>query len=275
MGWTGVGAGPRRARPTPAAGGSGTGWPRPASTTCSRVEFVGVVGVLFVVGAALGFAIFGGAAARRSCSAPSPPASRSRPTAAGAGPGVRCAQEAWPRMIEEIRILTGALGRSIPQALFEVGRRGPVELQPAFAAAHREWLVSTDFARTVARAEGRASPTRPPTPPARRCSSPTSSAAPTSTAASRRWSRTASRTCRAARTPGRSRPACGSPAGSCSSSRSAWRSPGMSVGNGRAAYATPFGQLAVAARHRHGRRSAGCGPGRSCACPRRSGCSSR
>ena len=31
------------------------------------------------------------------------------------------AQEAWPRMIEEIRILTGSLGRSIPQALFEVG----------------------------------------------------------------------------------------------------------------------------------------------------------
>jgi tight adherence protein B len=52
-------------------------------------------------------------------------------------------------MIEEIRIRTGALGRSIPQALFEVGRRGPVEMQPAFEAAHREWLASTDFARTV------------------------------------------------------------------------------------------------------------------------------
>ena len=52
-------------------------------------------------------------------------------------------------MIEEIRILTGSLGRSIPQALFEVGRRGPEELRPAFEAAHREWLLSTDFARTV------------------------------------------------------------------------------------------------------------------------------
>ncbi|MGH9061680.1 MAG: type II secretion system F family protein, partial [Acidimicrobiales bacterium] len=31
-----------------------------------------------------------------------------------------------------------------------VGRRGPSELRPAFAAAEREWLVSTDFARTVA-----------------------------------------------------------------------------------------------------------------------------
>jgi tight adherence protein B len=59
------------------------------------------------------------------------------------------AQEAWPRIIEEIRILTGAVGRSIPQALFEAGRRAPAELQPAFDAAHREWLITTDFFRTV------------------------------------------------------------------------------------------------------------------------------
>ena len=32
--------------------------------------------------------------------------------------------DAWPRLIEEIRILTASLGRSIPQALFEVGRHG-------------------------------------------------------------------------------------------------------------------------------------------------------
>jgi tight adherence protein B len=52
-------------------------------------------------------------------------------------------------MIEEIRLHTGSLGRSIPQALFEVGRRAPDELKPAFAAAEREWLISTDFERTV------------------------------------------------------------------------------------------------------------------------------
>jgi tight adherence protein B len=57
--------------------------------------------------------------------------------------------EAWPRLIEEMRILTSSAGRSIPQALFEVGRRAPVELQPAFEAAHREWLLTTDFARTT------------------------------------------------------------------------------------------------------------------------------
>jgi tight adherence protein B len=60
------------------------------------------------------------------------------------------AREAWPRMIEEIRLLTGSVGRSIPQALFDVGRRAPEELRPAFAAAHREWVLSTDFERTLA-----------------------------------------------------------------------------------------------------------------------------
>ncbi len=59
------------------------------------------------------------------------------------------ARDAWPRMIEEIRLQTGALGRSIPQALFEVGRRGPPELRGAFATGEREWLLSTDFERTV------------------------------------------------------------------------------------------------------------------------------
>src|SRR5204862_7241052 len=63
--------------------------------------------------------------------------------------------EAWPRMIEEVALLTGSLGRSIPQALFEVGARGPVEMRPAFAAAHREWLLTTDFARTVEVLKGR------------------------------------------------------------------------------------------------------------------------
>jgi tight adherence protein B len=30
-----------------------------------------------------------------------------------------------------------------------VGGRGPAELRPAFQAAHREWLITTDFARTI------------------------------------------------------------------------------------------------------------------------------
>jgi tight adherence protein B len=59
------------------------------------------------------------------------------------------ARDAWPRLIEEIRLQTGALGRSIPQALFEVGRRAPVEMGAAFALAEREWLLTTDLGRTV------------------------------------------------------------------------------------------------------------------------------
>ena len=59
------------------------------------------------------------------------------------------ANDAWPAIIEEIRIHAGNLGRSIPQSLHEAGRRAPADLQPAFAAAPREWLLSTDFPRTL------------------------------------------------------------------------------------------------------------------------------
>ena len=52
-------------------------------------------------------------------------------------------------MIEELRLQATTLGRSIPQALFDVGGRAPVELRPAFAAAQREWLITTDFTRTL------------------------------------------------------------------------------------------------------------------------------
>jgi len=111
-------------------------------------EFAAVVMVLFFLAALVAFAVFGGIAAALAVGAfaatfPAAAYRRRRSTR------LSRAQEAWPRMIEEIRILTGSLGRSIPQALFEVGRRGPVELRPAFAAAQREWLLSTDFDRTL------------------------------------------------------------------------------------------------------------------------------
>ena len=60
------------------------------------------------------------------------------------------AAEAWPRMIEEVRLLCGSLGRPIPQALLEVGRNAPPEMASAFAEATREWKISTDFERCVA-----------------------------------------------------------------------------------------------------------------------------
>ncbi|MFT6942918.1 MAG: tight adherence protein B, partial [Nitriliruptoraceae bacterium] len=59
------------------------------------------------------------------------------------------AREAWPRMLEELRLQVVSLGRSVPQALFTVGARGPLELRPAFDAARREWVMSTDFGRTL------------------------------------------------------------------------------------------------------------------------------
>lgn len=66
----------------------------------------------------------------------------------------------WPRLLEEIRLRTGSLGRSIPQALFEAGRSAPPEWRAAFVAAEREWLLTVDLGRTLALLkEGLADPT--------------------------------------------------------------------------------------------------------------------
>jgi tight adherence protein B len=113
------------------------------------IELVAVEVVLFVVASAFGWAIWGGAlapAAAGTVAATVPIASaRARRRARR-----ELAREAWPRMIEEIRLQAVSLGRSIPQALLDVGLRGPQEMRPAFAAAQREWLISTDLDRTLA-----------------------------------------------------------------------------------------------------------------------------
>lgn len=57
--------------------------------------------------------------------------------------------EAWPRMIEEIRVRVGSVGQPIPQALLETGVNGPLPLSRAFAAAQRQWALTTDFEETV------------------------------------------------------------------------------------------------------------------------------
>lgn len=111
-------------------------------------EFIGVSALLAIVGGAIGAALFGGvlpALGTAAFCATTPIASyRVRRTTR-----LAAAHDAWPHMIEEIRVLTGAAGRSIPQALLDVGLRGPDELRPAFESAHREWILSTDFERTV------------------------------------------------------------------------------------------------------------------------------
>jgi tight adherence protein B len=112
-------------------------------------EFAVVTAALVALGAVGGVAMFGGAVPAlvlAGCAGAAPLASyrvrRQQRQAA--------AQEAWPRLIEEIRIRTSSLGRSVPQALFEAGERAPASLGPAFSAAQREWVLSTDFERTVA-----------------------------------------------------------------------------------------------------------------------------
>jgi tight adherence protein B len=221
--WRGVGPGPRVERRRD-RGATWRAWLAQAGLDGVRpAEFLAVMATLFVLGAGFVYAVFGGAlpALVGGGFAASIPVATYR---ARRRRRREKAQEAWPRIIEEIRILTGSLGRSVPQALFEAGLRGPDELRSGFEAAQREWLLSTDFSRTVSVLKQRlADPTR--TPRARPCSSPTRSAAPISNAGSRRSPRTASRTSRAARTHDPSRPAHGSPAGSCSSSRSAWPAP--------------------------------------------------
>jgi len=111
-------------------------------------EFLAVTAVIAVVSSAVGLAVFGApipAVILGLFGATAPAASFRRRRRRRR----EAAQEAWPRLIEEVRILTTSVGRSIPQALFDAGRRGPSELQPAFEAAHREWLITTDFARTI------------------------------------------------------------------------------------------------------------------------------
>jgi len=112
-------------------------------------DFLVAVAAVGVVGAAGGWALFGApvpAVVTGLLSASVPVAAwRRRRDARQAA-----ARDAWPRMIEEIRILTGSAGRSIPQALFDVGRSAPAELRPAFDAAEREWRLSTDLDRTLA-----------------------------------------------------------------------------------------------------------------------------
>ncbi len=115
----------------------------------NKREFLAVVAALALVGGVIAFALFGGvlpALVSALFAASFPVASyRQRRRARR-----NRARDAWPRMLEEIRLLTSSVGRSVPQALFEVGARAPEEMRSAFDAGHREWLLSTDFERTIA-----------------------------------------------------------------------------------------------------------------------------
>jgi tight adherence protein B len=143
--WRGVGPGPTtgavRPRTLHRRLTDGAEWLSP--------ELVAVSGAVAVVGALLAWAVFGGIL---------PPLVAAVATGTTPALGRRAAvarrravaAESWPRLIEEVRIRATTAGRSVPQALFDVGMSGPRELRPAFDEARREWLLSTDFDRTLA-----------------------------------------------------------------------------------------------------------------------------
>jgi tight adherence protein B len=147
LGWRGIGPGPTRRRRGRAH--SASAWLAQAGLDdVPVVEFATVVGSVGLLGTVAGFAVFGAplpaATLGLLCAAAPVAAWRQRRRVHRAR-----AADAWPRIIEEIRILTASGGRSVPQALFEAGERAPAGLRPAFEAAHREWLLSTDFVRTL------------------------------------------------------------------------------------------------------------------------------
>lgn len=114
--------------------------PRDAILVSVAVGFAVALGVYTVVGAAVPSSIAGVLAATVPAAGARRRRSRERSLAA----------DAWPRLLEELRLRTTSLGRSIPQALFEVGRGSPDVMRSGFDTAHREWLMSTDFDRTLA-----------------------------------------------------------------------------------------------------------------------------
>jgi tight adherence protein B len=148
LGWTGWGLGPQMAGATrrrtvaDRMASAGLGDVRPG-------ELAVATAVLLVGGWGVAWVLFGGTVVPAlvgmvSAGTPVAAARRRRQRQ------LESAREAWPRLIEEIRLATGSLGRSLPQALVALGPRGPEELRPAFAAAQREWFLTTDFSRTVA-----------------------------------------------------------------------------------------------------------------------------
>jgi len=148
FGWRGAGLGPR-VRPKPGADRVRMALAGAGVLDAQVPQVAALMGLLGMAGAILAFALFGGWL---------PPLAAGAFVASFPLAALRTrhdrrrteAREAWPRMIEEMRLLVGSLGRSVPQALFDVGRRAPAAMQTAFRAAHREWLITTDFARTTA-----------------------------------------------------------------------------------------------------------------------------
>lgn len=149
FGWRSVGPRSAPGRPRRSGAAAVRQWLAQAGLAEVAVgEFGAVVAVLAVGGGALGFLLFAsalpalGMAVVAACAPVGLYRNRRRARLELAG-------DEWPRLLEELRLRATTLGRSVPQALFEVGAGAPLELRPAFEAAQREWMISTDFARTL------------------------------------------------------------------------------------------------------------------------------
>jgi tight adherence protein B len=113
--------------------------PRELMTVLAGAAAVGGFAAWAVFGGLVSAALAGGAAATTAFGGLRARATRRRSRAA----------EAWPQLIETIRVEAVTLGRSIPQALFEAGRAAPSEMQRAFEAARRTWSMSADLERAL------------------------------------------------------------------------------------------------------------------------------
>jgi tight adherence protein B len=147
LGWRGVGVAPGLRVPVRrwsvrATEWLGLGHLRP-------VELFAVEGAVGLTAAAVGYALFGGLAASvvvGLAGASVPPAA----ARAARRARLEAARDTWPRMLEELRLQVVSVGRPIPQALLGVGLDGSEALRAGFAAAQREWAISTDLDRTLA-----------------------------------------------------------------------------------------------------------------------------
>jgi tight adherence protein B len=150
LGWRGFGLGPRSSDSSLRRRVTVQDWLRQAGMEDVRpVEFVAVELVVLFVGVVFGYLTFATAvpALAVGCAAAGAPIAMYR----GRRRRLREeANDAWPRLIEEIRLQTVSMGRSVPLAVLDVGRDAPTApMRTAFDAAQREWLLTTDFALTV------------------------------------------------------------------------------------------------------------------------------
>jgi len=57
--------------------------------------------------------------------------------------------EAWPGVVEHLRVETQTLGRSIPLAVADLATVAPAGLRPTFEAARRTWRLTGDLGATL------------------------------------------------------------------------------------------------------------------------------